>query len=170
MRSTASGAESERLAVTGLRKLIRTTAFKLMAAYLLVFTLFAASLLGYFFWNAQRLLGSQISNSINAEINSLSDEYAQGGVMLLASTIEARTRRPGSLLYLLTTPQGEALVGNVSELPDGVTGWLTPLKGEGVADGVAWRAGECVTVSGSAHVSAAAGSDVLFAYPGTERI
>lgn len=113
-------ADSERLAVTGLRKLIRTTAFKLMAAYLLVFTLFAASLLGYFFWNAQRLLGSQISNSINSEINGLSDEYGQGGVMLLASTIEARTRRPGSLLYLLTTPQGEALAGNVTELPDGV--------------------------------------------------
>ncbi|WP_066824647.1 class I mannose-6-phosphate isomerase [Sphingomonas mali] len=55
-------------------------------------------------------------------------------------------------------------------LPDGVTGWLTPLKGEGVTDGVAWRAGECVTVSGTAHVSAAAGSDLLFAYPGTKRI
>jgi mannose-6-phosphate isomerase len=55
-------------------------------------------------------------------------------------------------------------------LPDGVTGWLTPLKGEGVADGVAWRAGECVTVSGTAHVHAAIGSDVLFAYPGDTRV
>ena len=33
-----------------------------------------------------------------------------------------------------------------STLPDGVTGWLVPLKGEGVVDGVAWQAGECVTV------------------------
>jgi mannose-6-phosphate isomerase len=55
-------------------------------------------------------------------------------------------------------------------LPDGVTGWLTPLKGEGVADGVAWRAGECVTVNDTAQISAAAGSDVLFAYPGDTRI
>ncbi|CAM5769990.1 two-component sensor histidine kinase [Labrys miyagiensis] len=112
--------------MTGLGKLIRTTAFKLMAAYLLVFILFAASLLGYFFWNAQRLLGSQINTSINSEINSLSDEYAQGGIVRLASTIEARTRRPGSLLYLVTTPDGEALAGNVTELPDGVLdkpGW-----------------------------------------------
>jgi signal transduction histidine kinase len=108
--------------------LIRTTAFKLMAAYLLVFTLFAASLLGYFFWNAQRLLGSQINNAVNSEINSLSDEYAQGGVIRLASTIEARTRRPGSLLYLVTTPDSEALAGNVTELQDGVLdrpGWST---------------------------------------------
>ena len=112
--------------MTGLGKLIRTTAFKLMAAYLLVFTLFAASLLGYFFWNAERLLGSQINNSINGEINSLSDEYAQGGIVRLASTIEARTRRPGSLLYLVATPDGDALAGNVTELPDAVLdkpGW-----------------------------------------------
>ena len=55
-------------------------------------------------------------------------------------------------------------------LPEGVTGWLTPLKGEGVVDGVAWRAGECVTVTGAAHVRASAGSDLLFAYPGNKRI
>jgi mannose-6-phosphate isomerase len=55
-------------------------------------------------------------------------------------------------------------------LPEGVTGWLTPLKGEGVVDGVAWRAGECVTVTGSAHLKASAGSDLLFAYPGDKRI
>ena len=55
-------------------------------------------------------------------------------------------------------------------LPDGVTAWLTPLKGNGVVDGVAWRAGECVKVTGTAHVSATAGSDLLFAYPGEKRI
>jgi mannose-6-phosphate isomerase len=55
-------------------------------------------------------------------------------------------------------------------LPDGVTAWLTPLKGEGVVDGVAWRAGECVTVTGTARLTASAGSDLLFAYPGDKRI
>ena len=55
-------------------------------------------------------------------------------------------------------------------LPDGVTGWLTPLTGDGVVDGVAWRAGECVTVTGIAHVHASAESDLLFAYPGDKRI
>ena len=112
--------------MTALGKLVRTTAFKLMAAYLLVFTLFAATLLGYFFWNAERLLGLQINSSINSEIASLADEYQQGGVMRLASTIEMRTRRPGSLLYLVTTPDSEALAGNVTELPEGVLdkpGW-----------------------------------------------
>jgi mannose-6-phosphate isomerase len=55
-------------------------------------------------------------------------------------------------------------------LPEGVTGWLIPLKGEGVADGVAFRAGDCVTLNGHAELEAAMGSDLLFAYPGTERI
>ena len=55
-------------------------------------------------------------------------------------------------------------------LPDGVTGWLVPVAGEGVADGVAWRAGDCLTLAGTAQIEASAGSDLLFAYPGTSRI
>ena len=55
-------------------------------------------------------------------------------------------------------------------LPNGVTGWLTPLAGEGVVDGVAWKAGECVTLSGTARIVAGAGSDLLFAYPGGKRV
>ena len=55
-------------------------------------------------------------------------------------------------------------------LPEGTTGWLVPLTGDSVVDGVAFRAGECVTVTGKAQVAASAGSDILFAYPGTKRI
>jgi mannose-6-phosphate isomerase len=55
-------------------------------------------------------------------------------------------------------------------LPDGLTGWLVPLTGEGVADGVAFKAGECVTVTGATHIAASTGSDLLLAYPGTKRI
>ena len=55
-------------------------------------------------------------------------------------------------------------------LPEGTTGWLVPLAGEGAADGVAWRAGECLTLSGEAEIHAAAGSDILFAYPGATRL
>lgn len=57
----------------------------------------------------------------------------------------------------------------VVTLPEGVTGWLVPLKGEGVVDGVAWHAGDCVTVTGRGEFDVSPGSDVLFAYPGTTR-
>ncbi|MCW4461436.1 class I mannose-6-phosphate isomerase [Sphingomonas sp. BT-65] len=55
-------------------------------------------------------------------------------------------------------------------LPEGVTGWLVPVRGEGVVDGVEWQAGQCVTVTGEARIHAAAGSDLLFAYPGSKRL
>ncbi len=55
-------------------------------------------------------------------------------------------------------------------LPEGTTGWLIPLRGEGVVDGVAFEAGQCVTVEGSAELHAEVGSDILFAYPGEARI
>ncbi|MEN3749371.1 class I mannose-6-phosphate isomerase [Sphingomonas sp. HF-S3] len=55
-------------------------------------------------------------------------------------------------------------------LPDGVTGWLIPVRGEGVVDGIPWRAGDCVTVQGDAQIQAEVGSDLLFAYPGDSRL
>lgn len=50
------------------------------------------------------------------------------------------------------------------------TGWLVPLAGSGTVDGVAWQAGQCLTVTGQATIAAADGSDLLFAYPGSQRI
>ncbi len=55
-------------------------------------------------------------------------------------------------------------------LPEGLTGWLVPVTGAGVVDGVAFSAGECATVTGSAGIEIAEGGDVLFAYPGDTRI
>lgn len=58
----------------------------------------------------------------------------------------------------------------VVTLPAGATGWFVPLAGEGVADGVAWRAGECLTLEGRCEIAASADSDLLLAYPGATRI
>ena len=55
-------------------------------------------------------------------------------------------------------------------LPDGVTGWLVPVTGDGTVGGVAWKAGECVTVTGAETLHASADADLLFAYPGAARI
>ena len=41
--------------------------------------------------------------------------------------IETRSRRPGSSLYLVTTPSGEGLAGNIGSLAPGVLnkpGWM----------------------------------------------
>lgn len=55
-------------------------------------------------------------------------------------------------------------------LPEGRTGWLVPISGSGEVAGVAFKAGECVTVTGAETVTTNGDADLLFAYPGTTRI
>jgi signal transduction histidine kinase len=112
--------------VTAFGKLIRTTAFRLTLVYLFLFALFAASLLGYFAWNTRRLITEQITTTVNAETGEISDIYGRRGLRSLVFTIENRALRPGANLYLVTTPAGQAIAGNVGALAPGVmatTGW-----------------------------------------------
>jgi signal transduction histidine kinase len=112
--------------VTAFGKLIRTTAFRLTLVYLLLFALFAASLLGYFAWNTRRLITEQITTTVNAETSEVTDIYDHRGLRGLVFTIENRALRPGANLYLVTTPTGQAIAGNVGSLMPGVmasSGW-----------------------------------------------
>jgi signal transduction histidine kinase len=114
------------LRLNAIGKLSNTTAFKLTLVYLTVFALFAAFLLGYFAWNTRRLITEQITRTVDAEITGLSEQYNQGGIRRLVFVIDARARRPGSSLYLVTTFTGDGLAGNVGLLGEGVlehTGW-----------------------------------------------
>jgi signal transduction histidine kinase len=112
--------------VTAFGKLIRTTAFRLTLAYLLLFALFAASLLGYFAWNTRRLINEQIMTTVNAEVGEINNIYARRGLLGLGRTIGNRALRPGANLYLVTAPNGQAVGGNIESLAPGVmatTGW-----------------------------------------------
>jgi len=108
--------------VTAFGKLIRTTAFRLTLVYLFLFALFAASLLGYFAWNTRRLITEQITSTVNAETEEIGDIYSRRGLRGLVFTIENRALRPGANLYLVTTPTGQAVAGNVGSLAAGVMG------------------------------------------------
>ena len=112
--------------MTALGKFFRTTTFKLTLVYLTVFALFAAFLLGYFAWNTRRLITEQITETVDAEIAGLAEQYRRAASAVWSSSIESRAARPGSSLYLVTTPAGEALAGNVGSLPPGLLesrGW-----------------------------------------------
>ena len=110
--------------MTAFAKLFRTTAFRLTLAYLLLFALFAASLLGYFAWNTRRLITEQITSTVNAETGEISDVFGRRGLRGLVFTIENRALRPGANLYLVTAPTGQALAGNVGSLAPGVMATL----------------------------------------------
>ncbi|MDO8979573.1 MAG: ATP-binding protein [Afipia sp.] len=112
--------------MTAFGKLIRTTAFRLTLVYLLLFALFAASLLGYFAWNTRRMITEQITDTVNSELSELTEQYTKGGLRGLVAAVEGRALRPGANLYLVTTPQGQGVAGNVSSLEPGVMdhpGW-----------------------------------------------
>src|SRR5258708_16246825 len=108
--------------MTALGKLLRTTAFKLTLVYLTIFALFAAFLLGYFAWNTRRLITEQLTQTVDAEITGLSEQYRQGGIRRLVLIVDSRSRRPGSSLYLVTTPAGEGLARNLRSLSTRVLG------------------------------------------------
>jgi signal transduction histidine kinase len=112
--------------VTAFGKLIRTTAFRLTLVYLFLFAMFAASLLAFFAWNTRHLVTEQITATVNAETGEVSDIFSRRGLRGLVLTIENRALRPGANLYLVTTPAGQAIAGNVGSLSPGVmatTGW-----------------------------------------------
>jgi signal transduction histidine kinase len=108
--------------VTAFGKLIRTTAFRLTLVYLFLFALFAASLLAYFAWNTRRLITEQIITTVSAEVSEITEIYGRRGLHGLFSNIESRALRPGANLYLVTTPTGQMIAGNVGSLAPGVMG------------------------------------------------
>ena len=112
--------------MTAFGKLFRTTAFRLTLVYLLLFAMFAASLLAYFAWNTRRLITEEITQTVNAETSEISEIYGRRGLRGLVLAIEYRALRPGANLYLVTTPTGQAIAGNVGSLAPGVMatrGW-----------------------------------------------
>ena len=131
--------------MTALGKLFRTTTFKLTLVYLTVFALFAAFLLGYFALNTRRLITEQITDTVNAEITGLSEQYRLGGIRRLVVVIDNRARRPGSSLYLVTTFNGQALAGNVTALAPGI------LDNPGWTETVYHRIDEAETSEHAAH-------------------
>jgi signal transduction histidine kinase len=112
--------------VTALGKLVRTTAFKIVAVYLLVFAVFAAAVILYLARHTQDLVFSQLTETVDSEVRGLNDQYRIGGIRRLIAVVEDRAAEPGSNLYLVTTYAGVALAGNVTDVPTGALdkpGW-----------------------------------------------
>ncbi|HLJ01740.1 MAG TPA: ATP-binding protein, partial [Bradyrhizobium sp.] len=68
----------------------------------------------------------QITTTVDAETSEIGDIFGRRGLRGLVLTIENRALRPGANLYLVTTPAGQAIAGNVGSLAPGVmatSGW-----------------------------------------------
>ncbi|MGD9868978.1 MAG: sensor histidine kinase [Hyphomicrobiales bacterium] len=101
------------------RKLYRSAAFRLSLLYMALFAAAAALSIGYIYWNTNVLLGHQLEQTIDAEIQGLAEQYRSGGIVRLAETVASRSRTPGNSLYLVADDAGQPLVGNLVKVsPD----------------------------------------------------
>ncbi len=105
--------------LTVLGKLFRTTVFKISLAYLLITAVGAGLVLYGIGSNLNAAIEDQVTQTVDADVASLSEQYAEGGITRLVEIIDGRVKQPGAGLYLVTTHAGEPLVGNVASLPAG---------------------------------------------------
>ncbi|WP_249695592.1 HAMP domain-containing sensor histidine kinase [Stappia sp. WLB 29] len=105
---------------TATGRLFRTTAIKLALIYLAALTLASGAVLVYLSQNTATVLREQVVDTVDAEISGLADQYRIGGIRALVATVDARSRRPGASLYLVTDFAANQLVGNIEQLDDRV--------------------------------------------------
>lgn len=105
-----------------LLKLWRTTTFRLSLVYLAIFAIFAVALLGYIYFQTTHLLSRQIVQRLDSEVRSLEMVARAGGASALIRVIERRASRPSASLYLLLDENGQVIAGNISDLPDRLSG------------------------------------------------
>jgi signal transduction histidine kinase len=106
--------------------IMKTTAARLSAMYLLLFAACALLLVFYMTSLSVRMLTAQTQLTINEEVQGLGRAYQRGGLPLLVRTVERRARQPGANLYLIADANGRILSGNVESLEFGVLetdGW-----------------------------------------------
>ncbi len=96
--------------------IMQTTAARLSALYVLLFTICAVVLVFYMTSMSARMLTAQTKETINEEVAGLDRAYQRGGLPLLVRMIGLRSRQPGANLYLIADTNGEILSGNVEGL------------------------------------------------------
>lgn len=106
--------------------IMRTTAARLSALYLLLFAVCSVVLVVYITSLSGRMIAAQTQATIGEEVAGLAAAYQRGGLPFLVRVIERRARQPGANLYLMADPNGRILSGNVASLEPGVlelNGW-----------------------------------------------
>jgi signal transduction histidine kinase len=115
-----------------LTALYRTTAVRLSAVYLLLFAACAAVLVFYVSSMSEGLLQQQMREAVAQEAEQIERIFDNNGMNGLLRTLERRARQPGANLYIIASPTGEVLAGNVASIQPGVLdteGWTeTPFR------------------------------------------
>jgi len=111
-------------------RLLDTTAFRLTLIYLALFGISALALLGYLYVATAGFMTQQTTETIQAEIAGLAEQYRTQGLPRLRQVIEQRSAAQPhrASIYLLTDASTRWVAGNIDRWPDttpGTEGWLT---------------------------------------------
>jgi signal transduction histidine kinase len=99
--------------------LFRTTPFRLTLLFLALFFTAASALLAYIYLATAAEARRRADADVLREVDGLEAIYRERGRDALNQAIIERTLRGGPYLFLLMTPEGQPISGNVSESPIG---------------------------------------------------
>lgn len=118
--------------------IMKTTAARLSALYLLLFTVVAVILVYYMTSLSVRAITQQTRMTIEEEAVELGGFYERGGIAALLRALERRSLQPNANLYLIADVNGQPLAGNVGALAPGVldeAGWTErPFRYERISE------------------------------------
>lgn len=111
-------------------RLLHSSTFRLAVIYMALFSTSVLLLLGFIYWSTAGYMVRQTDATIEAEVVGLAERYDRTGLAGLTGLISERlTRDPRSpVIYLLTDPNFQPLLGNLPRWPQGSepkTGWLS---------------------------------------------
>ena len=127
-----------------LKKLLRSSPFRLAVAYASLFAGSALLLLSFVYWSTAGYMLRQADETIDAEIAGLAERYRTGGLVGLTRLIERRLVRQqptGSSLYLVADAAYRPRVGNLSAWPQVEAdndGWLNFRLGQPEGEETHW--------------------------------
>ena len=96
-----------------LPRLLRVASFRFAALYVVIFAVSALIMGVTVFLQARSALEQQITARIENEVGLLTNEYRTNGLTRLIETVEERGQRARELKYLVESPAGVPLAGNM---------------------------------------------------------
>jgi signal transduction histidine kinase len=129
---------------------VRSAPFRIAAIYAAVFVASVLLIFGITYWSISREMSIELRDAIEQDMRPLVSAYAEGRLdrLVQAARERAAAAEPGNSYYLLISPDGTVLAGNMPALPP-FEGWrrLT-LATEAVSPGQPGTGAEVDTIVG----------------------
>jgi hypothetical protein len=111
----------EPVASASTRRLLRSAGIRFAVVYALLLSASAAALGLFLWWSTAGLLDRQTEAAIQADAQSLAERFQRGQVAALMLTIDERLAQnvEDDAIYLLVSPSGQRLAGNLERWPEG---------------------------------------------------